>query len=255
MPQDAHPSALKKKETGYIVQVKYRNKLPLPPMPPVLLPIEIPSSRYTYHNATNRLWIPPIMIGPILGGRRELKIQPQLKGIEAHIDVDLTSEARKCEPMLIKYTESDQFLLAPLATHVEKNKLAKTSPQSKKQNTAIFNNWLRKAQYAEGATRQFGRTTKKKYNVQHTTKQNQDEHGNDHYVERIARSFEAMQKPPVHPTKGWLKPKQTLSVEPNFDNWSCKYTLLALEDGDPALKTWREDMVLNSLSYTCMHST
>jgi hypothetical protein len=81
MSTNAPPSSsLKKRETGYLLPLRYRNRLPLPPMPPVLLPINIPSKRYTHHNASNRLWIPPIMIGPIVGGKNELTAGAKLTG-------------------------------------------------------------------------------------------------------------------------------------------------------------------------------
>jgi hypothetical protein len=138
---------------------------------------------------------------------------------------------------------------------MERNKNPKISTLNKRQSTAIYNNWLRKAQYAEGATRQFGRTTKKKYNLQERGNKNEEEHGHDTYADKVAKSFDAMDTLPKHPTKAGLKVKQSMQIQPNFDNWNCKYTLLALEDGDPAIKTWREDMVYLLISSFQTNST
>jgi RNA polymerase II-associated factor 1 len=213
------------RDTPFLCDFHFRNDLPLPPVGPKLLPVQVDRARITAYQPVGLLWDKP----------SDAPLEYELAMAVDPLDAERYRVQPGGPPVL---DPEDEALLVPEPGTGGAG--GRTAKKAKMDNNA---GWLMRTLYLSDAQLPKASSADENVHARALKERQLTADGvflsvpaggdpKDAQVAAIEESFSAMEEPPVHPSKPELRPVEVLPILPDFVRWPEMFSTVSF-DHDP----------------------
>eukprot|EP00930_Biecheleria_cincta_P001396 TRINITY_DN102536_c0_g1_i1.p1 TRINITY_DN102536_c0_g1~~TRINITY_DN102536_c0_g1_i1.p1 ORF type:complete len:444 (-),score=90.67 TRINITY_DN102536_c0_g1_i1:18-1316(-) len=225
--------------TSLIVECKYRNELPLPPVPKLLRALPSLAKLCQYRPTSLELDHKPFLLS-----ESELMSRVEIVDPDAYGEVPAAGSMRPPLPPADAQLLKDDDLPEEVRDAMAKRR--RLSEATEAWHRQAFGLQLPQLITNDVFTERQRFTTGLNATEKKMHREPPGFKSVDELAEKIEKTFEAAEEAPVHPTKPSLKAKRILPIVPDAVLWSNKYVQIFFDEPPPSHEIARHDLLFRS---------